>query len=325
MKKILVYVSVIAVCFALWGCGGASVAATEPPVIETEPVPTETEAIEIVETTELVVEETPAPTESSFKEYEYFSCDVSYDFEYIANGEVIPHVFIEPSTAQDYEKIPLVVWLHGSGEKNRDAVELEWSGLSKAMIAWDFMHLEGMNAYIVAPHLVQGDFWTPYWCSEESAQYITDLIDYYVKYYNVDPNQVVLSGHSLGGQGVAYLTQVLPDTFCAAAPLSVYHPCIKLTNKDVPVWCFQGNPSHGEDSTSHNYAYGDFANFYGQDVITMLNVGHGGLPMAVFSMDTDGNQRTDLFEWFAQCMQENASKALKEELQNNLLAETPTT
>ena len=324
MRKILFVLSCCIIGFSLWGCGASQVSAasdeTTPTiletVVETEPVVEET----FVEDVTVATEET-LPPEPLYKEYEYFTSDVSYEFEYIENGEVIPHVFFEPSTAEDFEKIPLIVWLHGSGEKGRPAEVLKWSGLLKAMVAWDFVHLEGLNAYIVAPHLIQGDFWSPYWCSQDSARNIQDLIDYYVENYNVDRNQVVLSGHSLGGQGVAYLTQVMPEAFCAAAPLSVYHPTIKLTDNSIPMWCFQGNPDYGEDNTSHNYAYGDFANFYGRDAITMLNVGHGDLPMAAFSMDKDGNNRTDLFEWFAEHMQASAAKVLKDELGVGVIAE----
>ena len=53
----------------------------------------------------------------------------------------------------------------------------------------------------------------------------------------------------------------------------------------------------------------------------MLNVGHGDLPMAVFSMDNDGNNRTDLFEWFAEHMQTSAAKSIAEQLGAGLLAE----
>ena len=219
----------------------------------------------------------------------------------------------------------MILWLHGSGEKNSDITEHQWSGLNKVMTAWDFMHLEGMNAYVVAPHLVQGDFWSPYWCSEDSANNIKDLLDYYIENYNVDPAQIAVSGHSLGGQGTAYLPQVLPEYFCAMAPLSVYYPCIKLTNTEIPVWCFQGSTSHGEDRTSADYAYSDFARVYGSDCITTLPVGHGALPMAVFSMDEDENLRTDLFEWLAEQMSASALKvslAESSEAEADVVADT---
>lgn len=312
MRMFYKLIALICIMCMLCGCSNDTSAATmetNPTIIETEsPI----ETTEVVEITEPVIEE---PTESPFKEYEYFSEDVYYDFEYIANGEVIPHVFFQPSTAQDYEKLPLILWLHGSGQKNSDVASMEWSGLSKAMVAWDFMHLEGMNAYILAPHLVQGDFWSPYWCCESAAEDITDLLNYYIENYNIDPNQIAVSGHSLGGQGAVYMPQVLPDTFCAMAPLSIYNPCIELTNTEIPAWCFQGEVAHGEAKISCDYAYDKFAKAYGKENVTSLPVGHGALPMAVFSMDLDGNLRTDLFEWFAEQMAANVQKKTQEQME----------
>ena len=310
MKKFFVCLLGVVFALSIWGCS-APVKATEMEstgpaetiaASPTELLPELTEAVEIVEPE-------PPVTEPPFKDYEYFSSDVYYEFEYIENDEVMPHVFFKPSTAQDYEKIPLILWLHGSGEKNRPAVDLEWSGLAKVMVAWDFMHLEGMNAYIVAPHLVQGKFWSPYWCSEESANNVQELLNYYIEHYNVDPNQIVVAGHSLGGQGAVYMPQVLPETFCAMVPISVYNPCIPITNFDIPVWCFEGQKGKGEDSASIEYAFDKFARAYGEDRITTLPVGHGALPMAVFSMDNDDNLRTDLFEWMAEQMAASAAKA----------------
>lgn len=318
-NNILLIVSLIAVF--LCGCNSGEVSPVEntEAIIEsmssssegesTEPAAVIMEEMAVVETapveTEPVIEETEPP----FKEYEYFCEDVYYDAEYIDSGEYIPHFLFTPSTANDYEKIPLILWLHGSGEKNSDITEHQWSGLNKVMTAWDFMHLEGMNAYVVAPHLVQGDFWSPYWCSEDSANNIQDLLDYYIENYNVDPAQIAVSGHSLGGQGAVYMPQVLPETFCAMAPISVYNPCIPITNFDIPVWCFEGQKGKGEDSASIEYAFDKFARAYGEDRITTLPVGHGALPMAVFSMDNDGNLRTDLFEWLAEQMSASALKA----------------
>ena len=111
MRKILFVLSCCIIGFSLWGCGASQVSAasdeTTPTiletVVETEPVVEET----FVEDVTVATEET-LPPEPLYKEYEYFTSDVSYEFEYIENGEVIPHVFFEPSTAEDFEKIPLM-------------------------------------------------------------------------------------------------------------------------------------------------------------------------------------------------------------------------
>ncbi len=316
MKRILVCLICATMVITFLGCGAPTKAvgagetlleaSTEETVEESIAV---TIAVDKAESSSVSITPTePVETLPQYKEYEYFNEDFFYEVDYIENGEVIPHLLFEPDYAQDYEKLPLVIWLHGSGQKAAPVDNFKLNSLRKGLSVAAFYGYESFNAYFVAPHLVRGDFWTPYWCTEDAAKYITDLIDYYVEHYNVDPNQVALAGHSLGGQGVAYLPQVLPDTFCAAAPLSVYHPCIPLTNKDIPMWCFRGQTAYGEDSVSNDYAFSTFKNFYGEDSITSLPVGHGELPLTVFSLDNDSNMRLDILEWMAEHMSNNATR-----------------
>ena len=246
-------------------------------------------------------------------QYEYFSEEVDYEVDYIDNSVVMPHLLLEPSTASTFDSLPLVVWLHGSGEKNSQVDAFRLNSLRKPIAVSGFLGLEGFNAYFIAPHLVQGEFWSPFWCTETSANNIQALIDYYVENFNIDARQVVITGHSLGGQGAAYLPQVLPDTFCAMAPLSVYHPNVPLTNTDIPAWCFEGSMQHGEDKNSYEYAMWSFARAYGSENITVLPTSHGGLPREVLTMDTDGNMRNDLLEWMAVHMENSASQSLQEQ------------
>lgn len=307
MKRIILCV----VCLSLVVCCGC----TDTNVSNSsELLPLETTAP--TEATEIVTEAVGTVADSTerveeippYLEYEYFREEVDYAVEYISNGEVIPHLLLEPSTAPDYEKLPLVIWLHGTGEKNSAVDEFRLNSLRKTIAIAGFTGLEGMNAYLVAPYLVQGDFWSPFWCTETSANNIQDLVDYYVENYNVDPRQVVVSGHSLGGQGAVYMPQVLPDTFCAMVPISAYNPTVPLTNTEIPVWCFEGDPQYGEASTSYEYAMWDFARVYGPDSVTVLPTGHGGIPREALLMDRDNNMRSDVMEWMAEQMAKNLQK-----------------
>ena len=322
MKRLIV-IGLTVLLVVSCACGCAATSSSEPTELANSSTPSQEimETIVLTEATEatepIVVETEPIETEPPYKDYEYFIPDFFYEIEYIANGEVMPHIFFEPECAADYEKLPLVIWLHGSGEKNSSVDEFQINSLRVGLAAAAFYGYETLNAYFVAPHLVNGPFWTSVWCEQRAADNVQALIDYYVEHYNVDPNQVVITGHSLGGQGAVYLPQVLPDTFCAMAPLSVYNPCIPLTNKDIPAWCFQGEQKYGEASVSIEYAYSTFKNFYGEDSVTSLPVGHGDLPLAVFSMDNDANMRLDIMEWMAEHMANSATQHST----NNLAAE----
>jgi predicted peptidase len=249
--------------------------------------------------TETIIE---TPTEAA-KNLDYFRADIFYNYEYVDSGEMIPHALFTPSTASEYKKIPLIVWLHGSSDKNVGQINFRSSGLLKVLSDWDSMKLDGINAYVLCPQLVNGDFWSPYWCTENSRNNLEVLIDYYVENYNIDPDKIAICGHSLGAQGTLYLAQTLPEYFCAMAPLSAYNPCIPLTNTEIPTWCFVGQSSYGEDKTSVSYTFGNFKHAYGANCITSLPVSHANLPFTVFSMDEDLNNRTDLFEWFVTQME----------------------
>jgi predicted peptidase len=62
----------------------------------------------------------------------------------------MPYVLYTPSTATQSESIPLIVWLHGSGEVSAGPELFLNSGLLKVLNDWS---LEGFNAYVLCPHL----------------------------------------------------------------------------------------------------------------------------------------------------------------------------
>lgn len=281
-------------------------------VVEIEPVLDEIVEFEVVEDV-VVIEEIVPETESPYWDYEYFVEGLTYTREYVKTGSHIPHYFYEPVNAENYESLPLVIWLHGLGGVDTSAESYGNHLFNKMMKNWPDSEFTTFNAYFVAPHLTYGAFRSSVWNSQKCATNIQNLVTYYVENYNVDPNRIVIMGHSLGGQGAIYMPQVLPATFCAAAPISVYNPRIALTNSDIPVWCFQGKVGNGEDQNSVNYAYSKFKAFYGEECITAIPASHNGAPKAVFKMDNDGDLKLDLFEWFAEQM-ENSIIAKKQVL-----------
>ena len=280
-------------------------------IVEVPPVETitETESVldEVVEFEflgdSILVDDVILETESPYWDYEYFVEGLTYTREYVKTGSHIPHYFYEPINAENYESLPLVIWLHGLGGVDTSAESYGNHLFNKMMKNWPDSEFTTFNAYFVAPHLTYGAFRSSVWNAQKCAINIQNLIVYYVENYNVDPNRVVIMGHSLGGQGAIYMPQVLPDTFCAAAPISVYNPRVALTNSDIPVWCFQGKVGNGEDQNSVNYAYSKFKAFYGEECITAIPTSHNGAPKAVFKMDNDGDLKLDLFEWFAEQME----------------------
>ena len=232
------------------------------------------------------------------KEPIYFGSEITFTTEFIADGYVMPHALYTPSTASESEKIPLIVWLHGSGERNADEKTFYNRGLPAVMEEWK---LEGFNAYIVCPQL-KGSWNTGTWNNDTSKDYLRSLIDRYIEEYNVDPDNIIIIGHSLGGQGALYMANRLPEYFSRCVVLSGYNPStsktkIVLTSITIPTIGFVGKTDSGEDNTSVSYMKGHFVPAFGEENCFSIKTSHGGVPKVVFNLDENNNNRSDLIEW----------------------------
>jgi len=140
---------------------------------------------------------------------------------------------------EDYEensekKSPLLLFLHGMGERGNDLSMLYSTGLPK-LIA------EGTKfPFITAmPQCPETSFWT------EESKPLKMLIDDLIENYNVDKNRIYITGLSMGGYGTYEMLTRYPDLFAAAVPIcggigSMYTRMNLLQLKDIPLWIFHG-------------------------------------------------------------------------------------
>ena len=106
-------------------------------------------------------------------------------------------------------KPALVVFLHGSGECGSPNSMLN-TGLPKFM---NNGSLDNYDAIFIAPNTASCS-----WSSDAAST--KDLIDYVIKEYNVDTNHIIITGHSLGGNGTWNMISKYPGFFSAAVPVS---------------------------------------------------------------------------------------------------------
>lgn len=106
-------------------------------------------------------------------------------------------------------KPALVVFLHGSGECG-DANGMLRTGLPKFM---NNGSLDNYNAIFIAPNTSSCS-----WSSDAAST--KDLIDYIVKEYNIDTKHIVITGHSLGGNGTWNMLTKYPNLFSKAVSVS---------------------------------------------------------------------------------------------------------
>ncbi len=135
---------------------------------------------------------------------------------------------------KDYDaednKWPLVLFLHGSGERGDDLVSVE--RLGPPMLAE-----QGKNFpfILVSPQCPLGQRWNPLELSV--------LLDEIEKEYRVDTSRIYITGLSMGGEGAWQLIMSEPYRFAAAAVVcgrtgSAYLDACKL--KNLPIWVFHG-------------------------------------------------------------------------------------
>lgn len=150
--------------------------------------------------------------------------------------------------ANPSRKFPLVVFLHGSGERgNNNTAQLKWGVQNFATTNQMKMH----PAIVVAPQCPAGQRWSNV---DENANGIVmrkqpsnagalvmELIDSLIKRMPVDTNRIYITGLSMGGDGTFDLLARYPDRFAAALPVcGAGDPATASGMVKVPMWIVTG-------------------------------------------------------------------------------------
>ena len=126
------------------------------------------------------------------------------------DGEVHRYQVFVPLAFTPERTWPVVLFLHGSGERGRDGLRQTQVGLPAA-IRWE---RDRMQAIVVMPQLPPGRTWT-----ERMADLAMAALDSAVAEFQGDPQRLYLTGMSLGGYGTWHLAAEHPVVFAALAPV----------------------------------------------------------------------------------------------------------
>ena len=144
----------------------------------------------------------------------------------VLNNKVHTYAVYVPET--DVERVPVVLFLHGAGERGQDLKLATSLGLDRFL-----PHAE--DALIVAPQVNSGGWWTDPGYMKLAMAALEDAISE----YRGDRNRIYIAGISMGGHGALHLTAAYPDTFAAAlimcARVSRPNYLNSLPNIDIPV------------------------------------------------------------------------------------------
>ena len=231
-------------------------------------------------------------TELVEKEPILFSEDITFNYSWVSDGEHMPYSLYTPSCADEYDEIPLIVWLHGTGQIGVSEWEFRKWSLPAVMENWT---LEGFNAYVLCAQL-SAPFNNGTWNNPTSMGYVKDILDAFISEHNVDRSKVYILGHSLGAVGSVYMAHEMPEYFAACVAMCPYYQGFDITEIEIPVMAYVGSPGGGEDEISYRYAL-KISDALGDDSVTVFPTSHGGVPKMAFNLDEDENNRSDLLEW----------------------------
>ncbi len=145
-----------------------------------------------------------------------------------AHGKIRYLVFLPKSYAPKGAPVPLIVFLHGSGERGSDLNKVRaWGPPAIADKHPDFPFM------VVSPQVPDGEWW--------HANLLKAMLDEVLARYNVDRSRVYLTGISMGGYGAWDLAINYPDYFAAIAPICGGGNTLRIGQmRQVPAWVFHG-------------------------------------------------------------------------------------
>jgi predicted esterase len=122
---------------------------------------------------------------------------------------------------------PLLIFLHGSGERGDSLAKVKVHGPPKIID-------QGKQLpFIVASPQAPMEGWEP----EILIRFVRDL----QRKYKVDKERIYLTGLSMGGYGTWALAKKYPHIFAAIAPICGGGDTSDISKlKHMPVWCFHG-------------------------------------------------------------------------------------
>lgn len=137
-------------------------------------------------------------------------------------------------TPNDYKDLPLVIYLHGAGERGTDITHLDRHGVSKLLS-------EGREypAIILTPQCPADRVW------DNVVSELKDIIDTVAFEYGVKKDRIAITGSSMGGFGTWMMGMTYPNFFSVIAPIAGGGMSWRTGNlKTTPVIAYHG----GSDS-----------------------------------------------------------------------------
>lgn len=176
---------------------------------------------------------------------------------YYHNGDTLRYRLLMPANYDIHKKYPLIVFLHGAGERGSDNnAQLLHGG---TMFLRDSLRSK-YPAFVLAPQCPVNNSWAPMQMERDStgkivkasfpvdgqptvpAKLLNQLLDSLLATGKIDKKRVYIGGLSMGGMGTFYLITKRPELFAAAFPICGAGNVEEAGRfaKKVPIWIFHG-------------------------------------------------------------------------------------
>lgn len=129
--------------------------------------------------------------------------------EIVVDGATHRYRVFVPTHRTGGEKPPVVLFLHGSGERGSDGVKQTQSGLGPYVRA----HADAFPAIVVFPQVPENQEWS------DNAALAFAALDAATREFSGDSDRTYLTGLSMGGYGTWELALLQPTRFAALVPI----------------------------------------------------------------------------------------------------------
>lgn len=158
------------------------------------------------------------------------------DFLYgnASDGSHLPFRYFVPPGYDGSEAYPVILFLHGAGERGSDNEAQLDNNANGAMRLLDDANLALQPVFMIAPQCPTDGWW-----SGGTLASAISIVDQLSATYDIDPDRVYLTGLSMGGMGTWSGVTSQPARFAAAVPMSGNgdtNPAPSVVS--IPFWFF---------------------------------------------------------------------------------------
>ena len=205
-----------------------------------------------------------------------------------AMGDTVPYRELSPKESIHKKKFPLVLFLHGAGERGNDNEKQLTHG---ANMFENPVVRDKYPAYVLFPQCPTEGYWVK--ASQDSMRSpsallpyspytpiddVKQLIDYYLTHFPIDTDRVYVIGLSMGGMGTFEITSKYPALFAAAVPIcgQMENPKDLIHTKGIPFRIFHGDADQVVPIDGSRDAYNTLTDLgYEVEYIEYPGVKHG--------------------------------------------------